>query len=647
MLRPVSPSVTGRMSAALAVVGHFALAAGMLSSGPCNPALAQDAKVAVDGVSNEGPGRGDLAGFVATPQTEAGGNRALLLAPNGLWFLATSPRAPGARLIDIKSGIRLRFLTKQGLEIAGLSIAADSKTVFAEGYDGQIVAWDAATGQLIANAKPADLHDITKLSFSYDGPDEESKLALDDLVSRYHLRSHFPELKQFDDITINPTQEYAIVGYVGDPGWRGFEIWNLKKEKREFFFQLWGDDCGYPPFAFDFDGKHLVYGNSGGESESNHLDFAVFGIDYYGPDVGPKTAAATPELGGCDKPSDGWEREFAVSPDARFITRGGGMPGSDEWVAWNLRNGKKVASIRPDGHGIVSPDGSTFAVLHDMQRVGSRSKQLMTVLRNGRQRTFEIPSSMQADDWRPLVLSANGKWIASQTGAVVAVWNTDGGRKVREYRVGDAGGDVLRLSNSGDPLLVNDDDGTAFVNGKWRSVRSDRDSLIVPLTPSFHPQCGAIFCDRVAAELGVVERKRVDHSAREPIKENLSPDGSYVITRLGYSEKGNSKGADISDVTDRHVVLHIDEERVQFTPDGRFLVVRDFARNFVKYDLATGQSVWTTIGNWNRDGFQMFLADGRVRCSPSKYRDFRLVRGFEIRPFDARVAKMFVAPPDR
>jgi hypothetical protein len=43
----------------------------------------------------------------------------------------------------------------------------------------------------------------------------------------------------------------------------------------------------------------------------------------------------------------------------------------------------------------------------------------------------------------------------------------------------------------------------------------------------------------------------------------------------------------------------------------------------------------------------MFLADGRVRYSPGKYRDFRLVRGFEIRPFDAAAAKSFVAPPDR
>jgi hypothetical protein len=169
----------------------------------------------------------------------------------------------------------------------------------------------------------------------------------------------------------------------------------------------------------------------------------------------------------------------------------------------------------------------------------------------------------------------------------------------------------------------------------------------VPLTPNFHPQCGVIFCDRVVAELGVVERKRVDHDAGEPLRKDLSPDGRYVITQLGYAENGFNKGVDISDVTDRHVVLHIDEDRIQFTPDGRFMVVRDFAGNFVKYDFATGKRVWKTIPNWNQDGFHMFLADGRVRYSPGKYRDFRLVRGFEIRPFDAAAARSFVAPPDR
>jgi WD40 repeat protein len=632
----------------LAVVGRFtvlALACLLTSAPSASPALAQNAKVVPNSTSVDGPGRGDLAGFVATPQSEAGPNRAFLIAPNGLWFLATSPRAPGARLIDIKNGITLRFFTKQGLEIAGLSISPDSKTVFAQGYDGQIVGWDAETGQLTSNAAPTKLHDIKWLSLSYNDNDAESKAARDDLLSRYHLQSHFPELKS-DQITINPTQEYAIVGYVGDPNWQGFQIWNLKKERREVFFRLEGDHCGGDLIAFDYDGKHLIYGNSGGESDPAHLDFLVFDIGYYGPDVGPKTASATLRLGGRCGPPRG-DVDFAVSPDARFLIRSNGYPVRDEWIAWDLRSGKKAASIQTeDGQGAISLDGSTFAVLNGMQNGRMQPKRLMTVLRNGRRRSFEIPLSTEANSLGLPVLSANGKWVASKNGDDVAVWNTDGGRNIRKYRVGNIGDDTLWVSNSGDPLLLDQREGTAFAKGKWQSARTDPGSIIVQLTPNFRPQCGVLFCDRIVPELGVVERKRVDHRNSELIGNNLSADGRYAIARLHYTEKGIKKGTDILDVSDGRVVLHIDDDNVRFTPDSRFIVVRDFANSFVKYDLATGKRVWTTIPNWDQDGFQMFLADGRVRYSPSKYRNFRLVRGFEIRPFDAAAAKAFVALPD-
>jgi hypothetical protein len=71
------------------------------------------------------------------------------------------------------------------------------------------------------------------------------------------------------------------------------------------------------------------------------------------------------------------------------------MPGSPEWAAWDLASGEKNAAIHPDGLGAVSSDGSTFAVVHDLERDDSRSKQPMAVRRRGRQRTFALPPSMQ------------------------------------------------------------------------------------------------------------------------------------------------------------------------------------------------------------------------------------------------------------
>ncbi|WP_426407279.1 WD40 repeat domain-containing protein [Bradyrhizobium ganzhouense] len=629
------------------------LMAVMVAGSSAGLALAGEAKAATSGVAVESPGQGELKGFVATPQTEAGGNRAFLLAPNSSWFLSTSPGASGARLIDINSGITLRFLTSPGLRIAALSISPDSKTVFARDDDGHVVAWNAATGRPAASELQPDLHEIARLSLSYESNDPENR-APPELLSRYHLQSHFPELKQSNEIMLNPTQEYAIVGYVGDADWKTFQVWDLKKERTAVFFRLANDACGGAPSAFDYDGKHLVFGNSGGGCDPNHIDFTVFEISYSRPDTEPRTAKATQSLGiKCSFPPDSGEvasQDFAISPSGNLMMRGGGMPGSPEWAAWDLRNGKQFASIRPDGYGIVSDDDSTIVVLHDLQPDDPSPSQLMTVRRRGKKATFEIPRSMQAQNWRPVILSPNGQWIASMVGGKVAVWSSDDGKILKEYDVGDRGRitDILRLSNTGDPLLINEDEGTAFVKGTWQPVRSVENGLIVPLTPYFHAECGVIFCDRVVADLGVVERKSLQGPLHADVRQNLSADGRFMIVRLDYTASGASRGTNITDIVDGHVVMHLDEFPIQFLSDGAHIIARDADfGSFVKYEIATGKRVWTAIPNWRRNGFHMILPDGHVRYTPPRADDLRLVRGFDIRPFDAAAAKQFVAPSDR
>ena len=623
----------------------FLTLAWLLATSPsANPALAQASGVAASAAAAS-PGRGAFAGFVATPQTEGAGNRAFLVAPNSAWFVATSPGAAGLRLIDTRAGDTLRFLSAPGLSVAGVSISADSKTVFARDEDGKIVAWDAATGEAAAATPQAAIHDITHLSLTYEGNDERNRVT-PELLSQYHLLSHFPQLKKFDEITLNPAQDYALI-QIGDPDWRAFTLWNLKQERQELFFRLGNHACGYDPLAFDYDGKHLVFGNSGGESDHSHVDFTIFEIDYSGPDTGPKQARATQLLDDrCDDFDSGFDWEFSISLDARFAMSGGGMPGSPEWIAWDLASGKKIAAIHPDGLGAVSSDGSTFAVVHDLQRDGSRSKQMMTVRRRGRQRTFALPPSMQADHWRPIVLSSNGQWIASQVGETVAVWSSRDGKLLREYNIGKEHGAGLDLwvSDQGDPLLIHEFDGTVFANGTWQPVRSDTNELIMPLTPSFRAQCGVVFCDRVVSKLGVVARRPVASRATMLRPQDVSLDGRFVAILMA---NGGAKGNDIVDVQDGHVVMHIDQYQPRFTPDGRFVVVRDFSSNgFVKYDLATAKRVWTMIPTWRQDGFTMIMADGHVRLSRSRHVDLWLVRGFDVRPLDAAAAKQFLDLPD-
>ena len=629
-------------SAALLITGVIMLAGGFLVS-----AIAGDAKAPAGSDLVESPGRGDLAGFVATPQNDAGGNRAFLIAPNGSWFIATSPWASGARLIDIKSGFTLRFLTSPGLQIAAVSISSDSKIVFARDYDGHSVAWDAATGEPAPSTLTADFRDITKLSFFYEANNAEFRPPAE-LLSRSYLQAHFPQLKRFDEITLNPTKQYAIVGYVGDADWKSFQIWDLKNEKTAVFFQLASDTCGFNPSAFDYDGKHLVFGTSRGESVSDHLDFAIFDIDYFGRDNEPKTAKATQIFGNkCSGPpgfDSGFEQDFSISPGGELMLRSGAMPGGPEWAAWDLRNGRKVASIHPDGSGTVSSDGSTIVVLHDLDGFGSPPSRI-TVQRHGRRKVFNISRSLQSDGLQ-VGVSSNGRWIALHLAETIVVWSAKDGKVAKKYQVSpDHPAIVLQITDKGDVVLVDERDGAVFVNGRWRPVRTVEHGLIVPLTPNFHAQCGAMFCDRVVAALGVVERRPRDARARDVARADLSPDGRYMIVRA--RDKDDHLIHDVIDVADGRILLA--GKTGNFVSDGGSLIVRESDEdrvNFVKYDLPTGKLIWTAAPNRAGDGFYMTFPSGRVRFSSgTRYGDLALVRGFEVRHFGVEETKQFVAPP--
>jgi len=129
-------------------------------------------------------------------------------------------------------------------------------------------------------------------------------------------------------------------------------------------------------------------------------------------------------------------------------------------------------------------------------------------------------------------------------------------------------------------------------------------------------------------------------------REDVSPDGRFV-TMIGGLDDSGLRGIDIVDVSDGHVVINVEQHRSRFTPDGRFVVVQDAGTNaFVKYDLAAAKRVWSTIPTWHQDGFYMIMADGHVRLSRNRHVDLWLVRGFEVRRFDA-TAKQFLGLPDR
>jgi hypothetical protein len=251
-------------------------------------------------------------------------------------------------------------------------------------------------------------------------------------------------------------------------------------------------------------------------------------------------------------------------------------------------------------------------------------------------------------------VSPNGRWIALRLGETIAVWSAKDGKVVKEYRLGrDHPAIMLQVTDKGYPLLADDKNGAAFVRGRWRTVRTAEHGLIVPLTPDFHAQCGAIFCDRVVADLGVVERQPRNDLARNAARVDLSPDGRFMMVR--NADKGEHAGHDVIDIAGGHIALHLkslawNDLTRSFAWNGRMIVVREIGPNgnnsFVKYDLATGTHIWTATPNRAEDGFYTMFPDGRVRYSKAGSRDVALVRGFEVRPLYGAAVKQFVSPPD-
>ena len=70
------------------------------------------------------------------------------------------------------------------------------------------------------------------------------------------------------------------------------------------------------------------------------------------------------------------------------------------------------------------------------------------------------------------------------------------------------------------------------------------------------------------------------------------------------------------------------------------------AASITAWDAASGQTLWTATANdTNGEDFLLIeFPDGRVRLSESAERMVRLVRGFEVRPFNDAAKPAFVHP---
>jgi hypothetical protein len=176
--------------------------------------------------------------------------------------------------------------------------------------------------------------------------------------------------------------------------------------------------------------------------------------------------------------------------------------------------------------------------------------------------------------------------------------------------------------------------------------------------------------------------KKLFITTSQEVKEiRLNPDGSAVFarTQAGWAGWDTSSGASLTFDTPppSDEDLRTPSTRDFVSPDGKFRIIDDRQlvdaasgrilvralnmnlsdgsryvwawsefESIIVWDAASGQKLWTATANDTNGEDFLFLEfpDGRVRLSASAERLVKLVRGFQVRPFDDAAKGAFVHP---
>ena len=634
--------------------------------------------------------QGPFAGFIATPQViDEDPVTAFVIAPNRQWFAAYSKDC-GVRIMDMQTGAILRMLRTDGGALTDLSISQDGQIVEAVDERSQRLGWNAATGEKLSRAfldaslyrlEYPSIHKIDHLKEdrTAEAGDQGTFLSpISGFLKNHGLTEQFPNPTNVGRIIKSPDGHYALIfGMTPDQEtdedgtiYDLVKIWDLTHSSVSLIVRIPSEWAGVSLSAFAFDGRYLVLGKDAGSSDADttHVDSAGFELKNNKLQLLWRNDSERPDRSASE-----------VSADARFYSISDTPNGPVR--VWDINQARLAAIFDPTGGApVISSDGDTFAAVEGPDE--KRKCPAILVLRHGKRMRLgdsKIAAPSNESPFRNLTLSPDGRYLAAEvdeadsvgkqrTKQYVALWDINTARQTERLSSPDdhyREWEIASVSNDGRILLLTDK--SAFKSGKWVEASKDEKSVVVPYTTAFTPVCGVVFCDRVARDLGVVVRL-LPNSDDEVVNRTVvdvanfrgdlskqSPDGRFIIGRLAGDKQetnaGSRGGPLVVDIATGRTLLTTPMMGAfgfaGFTSDSRNVIESEGSEtSFSLRDIASGKKIWTLQGTPDL-GFVMVFANGRLRVSPGAEKYVKLVKDFEVKPYDDAARRLFEQPVSR
>jgi WD40 repeat protein len=511
----------------------------------------------------------DLSSFsVVLQRGDTSYPNAIVIAPNGRWFLTARRGESPIHVSDLESGAVLRVLFPPGA-LRRVAISKDGRTIFAryiphdapdDNGPEQVAGWNAETGRPVAQAETAaPMPDDPSWNWvDQKWPDTNGPPYDFHFPKKYLFDQKIEQLVDVDRVeSVEATNRRDVVQvtlsgeqYEGDNAFAAYHYYFIDIIQKKIVVELSGKTlntfCGQPHGAFAFNGRYLIIAPTELDASSSFINSMVVDTE------------AKPPLLKWSRPCQDWQVS-AISMGRGLIVIG---PQPDKERVWDPATARPLA-VLDDIDEIMtwSRDRTTFASGFRDDWNPSRPKKFgVSLLRFGKK--FFIPTDQEVKEIR---FNPNGSTVFAQTEAGWAAWGTSTGKRLPT--------DAIPPPENGDFCALDSND-VMSPDGKFRIVHQRQ--LIDVAT------------GRILVEAPYL---------------NLSSDSRYVWA-----------ASDVSSIT--------------------------------VWDVASGKKLWTATGNdVNGEDFLFIqFPDGRVRLSRSAEKLVKLVRGFQVRPFDGAARRAFVRP---